>query len=92
MSYDHPNENLSRDSIFKVLWDDDLDRLGRSKMPVRLDRGDEFVDLQLLERGVQRAISVMVPTGGVLARKAVEAHTWSRILEQLRPAASSREA
>lgn len=81
---EHNRTNYSiRDRVLKLLWADDIARVGPAMIPARLERGDEFVDLQLLERGVQQAIGVTAPTGGVLARKAVQPNTWTQILEQL---------
>ncbi len=85
MGNNDPKRYVNRESILKALWEDDIDRISRTKIPARLQKGDEFVDLQLLEMGVQRAPGIIAPIGGVLARKSVAAHTWSRILEQLRP-------
>lgn len=73
----------NRDRILKALWSDDIACVTRAMIPARLQKGDEFVDLQLLERGVQHAIGVTAPMGGVLARKAVQANTWTQILQQL---------
>lgn len=83
MRHDEQTKYSIRDRILKVLWADEIAHVAPAMIPARLQRGDEFVDLQLLERGVQHALGVTAPTGGVLARKAVQANTWTRILEQL---------
>jgi hypothetical protein len=50
-----------------------------------LSTGDEYLDLEHIEDGVQRAGSSPVPMGRVLPRKAVHADTWTKILAQLTP-------
>jgi hypothetical protein len=79
----HPSNDANRNAILTALWKDDIASVERAKIPARLQRGDEFIDLQLLEKGVQRAVCVTAPTGGVLPRKAVQANTWLQILARL---------
>lgn len=77
--------DLSRDRnvILKALWDDPIAAVQGRAIPERLRQGEEYVDLQQLQAGVQRALHGMAPTGGELPRKAVQARTWTRILAQL---------
>jgi hypothetical protein len=77
------NSDTNRNAILKVLWNDDIADIDRAKIPARLQRGDEFIDLQLLGKGVQHALRVTAPTGGVLPRKAVHASTWLQIVARL---------
>jgi hypothetical protein len=77
------NSDTNRNAILKVLWNDDIAGFGRAKIPARLQQGDEFIDLQLLGKGVQHALRVTAPTGGVLPRKAVQANTWLQIVARL---------
>lgn len=83
MSDNSRDRDVNRNAILRMLWSDDIAVVARSAIPARLQRGDEFVDLQLLERGVQRALGVTAPTGGVLPRKAVQESTWLQIVAQL---------
>jgi hypothetical protein len=48
-----------------------------------LARGQEYLDLDRLDVGVQRASGAAVPLRHVLPRKAVHEDTWRRILRQL---------
>ncbi len=77
--------HLSRDRnlILKTLWEDPIAAVAGRAIPERLRRGEEYIDLQRLQVGVQRAQHVMSPTGGELPRKAVQAGTWTKILAQL---------
>jgi hypothetical protein len=81
--HNHPNSDMNRNAILNVLWNDDIADVGRAKIPPRLERGDEFIDLQLLDKGVQHALRATAPTGGVLPRKAVQAATWLQIVARL---------
>jgi hypothetical protein len=45
--------------------------------------GDEYVDLDQPDRGVQRALGATIKMGGVLPRKSVHEKMWSEILTQL---------
>lgn len=84
MGEDHgDNDAANRNAILKILWKDDIAFVGRAEIPARLQRGDEFIDLQLLARGIQRALCVTAPMGGMLARKAIQANTWLQIVAQL---------
>lgn len=71
---------FDRDGILRTLWADPVAQLAFSVAPVRLDRGDEYVDLHRLASGVQVAPRCMTPSGGVLSRKTVEPLTWIKLL------------
>jgi hypothetical protein len=79
------NSRLSRDRnlILKTLWADPIAAVTGRAIPERLRAGEEYIDLQRLQAGVQRAQHVMAPTGGELPRKAVQTGTWTIIVAQL---------
>jgi hypothetical protein len=83
VSENHRQSDANRNAILKMLWNDDIALVGWAKIPARLQRGDEFIDLQLLDKGVQRALRMTAPMGGMLARKAVQANTWLEIVARL---------
>ena len=78
---------FDREGIMQALREDPIARLTCRDIPDRLRRGDEYLDLQRLDVGVQRAQGTMIPTGGELARTAVRADTWARLLVYLVPRA-----
>lgn len=78
-----------RDAVIKILWEDPIARVRCHEVPLRLKKGDEYLDLQHLDAGVQRVLGPMSPTGGELPRSAVTEATWKRLLACL-SAASSR--
>ena len=84
MKNDKRSEFVSRESILKLLSDDEVARVSTAEAEVRLDNGDEYLDLEQLDQGVQWAPAARKPMGHLLPRKAVHELTWSKILTQLK--------
>ena len=80
---DKRTEYTTRDNILKLLSDDEVARVSTAETAASLSDGDEYLDLEQLEQGVQRARRTATPMGRVLPRKVVHADTWSKILTQL---------
>ena len=77
-------EQVARDTVLKLLSDEETARVSTAETASRLTEGAEYVDLEHLERGVQRAKSASAVTmGHVLPRSAVSDETWSKIVAQL---------
>ena len=76
-------EYVTRDSILKLLSNDEVDRVTTSETKFRLENGEEYVDLGELELGVQRAKGARTAMGNILPRKAVLEETWSKIVAKL---------
>ena len=72
-------EYVTRDSILKMLSDDEVDRVTTKETELRLAEGEEYVDLAKLELGVQRAKGARTAMGNLLPRSAVLEETWSKI-------------
>jgi len=83
MKNDPRTDYETRDSIMKLLSDDEVASVSTAETAARLSDGDEYVDLEQLAEGVQRAHGAATHMGGVLPRKAVHEKTWSKILTQL---------
>jgi hypothetical protein len=83
MNAEKRTEYLTRDSILKLLSDDEVASVSTAETAPRLVDGDEYLDLEQLARGVQRAPAVSVTMGRVLPRKAVREATWSAIVARL---------
>lgn len=81
----HPEHDpfLTRESILNLLTEAEVASVHRAETSERLSAGDEFLDLNHLDRGVRRAGTMLTPNGCVLARKAVPDTTWRKITEQL---------
>ena len=63
-------------------------RVSTAETAARLMDGDEYLDLEKLDKGVHHASggADATPMGRVLPRKAVGAQTWSKILTHLEAA------
>jgi len=80
---------LDRDAILKLLSDAEVTSVSTAEAAERLADGDEYLDLEHLDEGVQRASGAGTPMGRVLPRKAVREQTWGKILRQLAAASIS---
>jgi hypothetical protein len=87
MRYGQYGQFETRNAIMNFLSDDELARVSDVGMSKDLADGDEYVDLERLDCGMQRAGGAST-LGRVLAKKAVTVRTWKRIINQL--AASTR--
>ena len=83
MKSDEQTEYVTRDRILKLLSDDEMGKGSTAETAAHLTAGDEYLDLEQLERGVQRAGGKATPMGRVLSRKAVHEATWGKILTLL---------
>jgi hypothetical protein len=75
-------ENLSRNSIMNLLSDDEIVSVIAAEA-ARLPEGDEYLELDHLDRGVRRATGTPTTMATFLAKKAVAEATWNKILTQL---------
>jgi hypothetical protein len=73
------HEMLTREVILKLLNDDEVAAVSTAETADRLQDGEKFVDLDHLERGIQRATSAPMTMGPTLPRKAVHDMTWKKI-------------
>jgi hypothetical protein len=71
---------LTRDGVLKLLSDDEAASVSNAESAEKLSEGDEYLDLEHLDEGVQKADGLIVIMGRVLPRKAVRETTWSKIL------------
>jgi hypothetical protein len=74
---------LTRDAVLKLLSDAEVGRVSTAETAASLAAGDEYLDLEGLDHGIQRAAGAPLPMGRVLPRKAVHADTWSKIVALL---------
>ena len=82
------NEYLTRDRILKLLSDQEVASVATAETAERLTAGDEYLDLERLHEGVQKAGSSATPMGRVLPKKAIHESTWGKLLKQLENAPS----
>jgi hypothetical protein len=82
------NEYLTRDRIMKLLSDQEVASVATAETAEHLTAGDEYLDLERLHEGVQKAGSSPTPMGRVLPKKAIHESTWGKLLKQLEKAPS----
>ena len=88
MKTDKRSEYLTRNGILKQLSDVEVNHVSTAETAAQLADGEEYLDLEQLERGVQQACGAIHPTiGRVLPKKAVHAATWQKLITLL-PASS----
>ena len=75
---------MTRDDILKLLSEGEVTRVSIANAQTQLGNGDEYLDLEQLQQGVQRAKTGVTPMGRVLPRKAIYEDTWRRVLRQLK--------
>ena len=84
MSDEKRTEQVSRDTVLKLLSDDEIAKVSTAEDAPNLSVGEEYLDLEHLDRGVQFANAVSMPTmGHIVPRGAVGAGTWAKVLAQL---------
>ena len=77
-------EHVARDTILKLLSDEEIAKVSTAEAASELTEGGEYLDLEHLDQGVQRAkAATKVTMGNVLPRSAVRGETWSKIIAQL---------
>jgi len=76
---------VTRDHVMTLLSDSEIARVSNAETAKRLDEGDEYLDLERIEQGVQRADGLTPHMVTVLPRKYVEDATWAKILSLLPP-------
>jgi hypothetical protein len=79
MNHDRRTETITRDTLLRLLSDDEIARVSTAETGC-LAAGDEYVDLGEPDKGVCRADgSTTTPMGRVLPRAAVQERTWREI-------------
>ena len=83
MNNDTRTEHVTRESILMLLSDDEVASVSTAETAAHPLDGEEYLDLEDLDRGVRSARGTPLPMGRLLLRRAVHANTWKKILEQL---------
>ena len=74
---------VSRDAILGLLSDEEAARVSSAEGRNDLAMGDEYIDLQHLDQGVQQAFGPTKHEGNLLPKNAVHATTWQKIQTQM---------
>ena len=83
MTNDKRTDYALRESILKLLTDEEIATVSTAETAPALAEGAEYLNLEKLGEGVSRADGESVPIGNVLPRAAVAAATWSEIMSVL---------
>ncbi len=75
----------TRESILMLLSDEENAKVSNAEAATRLQEGEELLDLEHLDRGVQRAgaATSKAAIGHILPRSTVGSETWNKILALL---------
>ena len=74
-------EYITRDTILRLLSDQEIACVSTAETATHLADGEEYVDLGEPDRGVRLAHGIATsPMGHILARKAVRDQTWDQIV------------
>ena len=84
MTHKARGELVARETILKLLSDEETGRVSTAETAGKLPDGAEYLDLEHIDIGIQRATATTkVTMGHVLPRRAVSAGTWTKILAHL---------
>jgi hypothetical protein len=85
MNNEKRSEYFTRDSIMKLLSDEEIAKVTATESTTSLMDGDEYIDLEQLDQGVQTVTgsTAAIAVGRVVARKAVHERTWKNVVTQL---------
>lgn len=75
---------LARAAILQLLSSGEATNISGTEAKTDLRRGDEYLDLDHLQQGIQRADGTKTSVRNLLPRRAVHEDTWRRILRQLK--------
>jgi hypothetical protein len=77
-------EHVTREAILELLSDEETARVSTAETAPGLKEGAEYLDLEHLDRGVQRAKAAGgITMGHILPRTAVSKETWTKIVARL---------
>jgi hypothetical protein len=75
---------ITRDSILKLLSDDEVARVSTAETAGKLSPGEQYLDLEHIDRGVRVAtLTRDMSTANLLPKRAVADETWRKILNTL---------
>jgi hypothetical protein len=75
---------VTREAVLKLLSNEEIGKVSTAEAAAGLKEGQEYLDLEHLERGIQQAgPGAVVKMGHILPRSAVSTETWTRIAARL---------
>lgn len=74
-------EYVTRETIMQLLSDDEIAKVSTAEAASALKDGTQYLDLEHLDQGVQRATAgTKVGVGHALPQSAVSSDTWGKIV------------
>lgn len=83
------SEYVIRDSIMKLLSDEEVARVSTTEAGTPLSDGEEYLDLEHCESGMHSAKAMTAPMGRILSKNSVREKTWNAILAILASASAA---
>ncbi len=81
MKHELRAEYVTRETILKLLSDDEVSQVSTAESGTQLINGDEYIDLDKPTRGVMKAVKTSTAhIAGMLPRRAVSEKTWQQIV------------
>lgn len=85
--------NVTRENVLKLLSDNEVASVSTAETALRLLDGEEYLDLEHLDRGVQKTSKLPTVMAGVLPRRTVHKDTWGKIVALLgQPSSATKPA
>ena len=69
-----------REQMLGLLTDDETSKVSKAETAVKLNEGDEYLDLDAPSRGVLKSGASAVELGRALPKKAVQQRTWDALV------------
>jgi hypothetical protein len=91
MSNDPRPNHVTREKILRLLSDDEIASASTAEATARPLEGEEFLDLEDLDRGVRSAEGRAPIMSHLLLRRSVHRDTWTKILAQLTAFQAAKE-
>jgi hypothetical protein len=84
MESNNKKEYITRQEILDMLSDEEVTKVAIEEEPSHFFEGDEYIDLENLEKGVQKfSAALKKNSNNILAHGAVSDETWGKIIEKL---------
>jgi len=83
------SEYVIRDSIMKLLSDEEVARVSTTEAETPLSDGEEYLDLEHCEAGMHSAKAMTPPMGRILSEDSVSEKTWNAVLATLASASAA---
>lgn len=90
MQPDLLKEYVTRQKVMELLTSEEAARLSSHEAAESLQDGEEYLDVEHVTEGVQRASTSSRPTGRVIPRAAVHTEVWRRMLAFINQSAPMR--